>query len=359
MKTSIKFLTKKIYVFLFISFTIFNLNSLSIGSDNNPSRQSNAVFSGPSNNEMNGFAIFEGGFTLQDLNTVCTFDSSFPVSGTVEMNHGVLGLQKNLIFDEGTVLDSVGNIYGNNFFLEFANSTTVMSSGDAGSIFFYDIAIYFKADMSWQMPVSFRGSSTIDAADRYITLESAGSIDVASTSTLTISNAKLKNLSGSNLSCDNNTGSIILKNCTLFLSDDFEFSTGSLGFLNDVKLSGTKQFTYSSVLTSTIESYSKLTIGPGAIFYYAPTIDDRDLLLMRDKTSCLHLDGCTLRSSTTGLRLTKGTLLLDNNVTFSSDGTITGESICFGNGVSSDDVDVVILSGAEISVDKGLDYDGV
>ena len=50
-----------------------------------------------SNNTMLGFGKFQGGFTLQDATTSCTFGSAFPVSGIVNMNGGTLYLQQDLI----------------------------------------------------------------------------------------------------------------------------------------------------------------------------------------------------------------------------------------------------------------------
>jgi hypothetical protein len=47
-----------------------------------------------SDNSMFGFAQFAGGFTLEDATTSCTFSSSFPISGPINMNGGTLYYNK-------------------------------------------------------------------------------------------------------------------------------------------------------------------------------------------------------------------------------------------------------------------------
>ena len=112
-------------------------------------------------------------------------------------------------------------------------------------------------------------------------------------------------------------------------------------------------------MTSSIASSATLSIMEGAVFHYAPASNNRDLLYMTDRTSSLYLNSCTLKSTTTGLRLTRGSLFIDNDVTFSCDGIEPSESISFGDGTVSNDVDVTGLSGTEVTVYGGLLYDNV
>ena len=94
-----------------------------VGSDTECSRQEAVTFfEFDSNNKMNGFAHFENGFSLETPNTTCTFDSFFPVSGTVDLNVGTLFLQKDLEFDSQTNLVNMGNIYGNGFAIKCSES---------------------------------------------------------------------------------------------------------------------------------------------------------------------------------------------------------------------------------------------
>jgi len=222
-----------------------------------------------------------------------------------------------------------------------------------------NVNFFLNNNMSWKMTATIQGDCTVDARNNRITLEDEGSMYVSSGAQLTLKNMGLAGLSGSKLSCEDNSASIILKNCELLLEDDFEFATGFLSFQQDIVISGTCQFTYASNQISTVSAHSKLTIDRGAKFYYAPSTANRDLLAMTDRSSCLYLDGCTLQSTTTGLRLTNGRLFIDNNVTFSSEGTTASESISFGNGSAVNDLDIKVLSGATLDLYGGLYYDNV
>ena len=108
---------------------------------------------------------------------------------------------------------------------------------------------------------------------------------------------------------------------------------------------------------STIDFNSTLYVDNGATFRYAPTRVERDLLYMKDKSSRLFLDGCTLHSTKTGMRLTRGKLLLDNNVVFSSEGNAVSEAICFGDGTAANDLDIQVLADAQVNVYGRLEYE--
>ena len=77
---------------------------------------------------------------------------------------------------------------------------------------------------------------------------------------------------------------------------------------------------------------------------------------MQGDTSTIFLDGCTLRTTDTGLRLTKGRLFLDNKVTLSSyyrKPETFANSLIFGNSTlgADYDLDVYVLGGARVETD--------
>ena len=337
-----------------------DLAALIVGSDSAVSRESQITFpAADSDNEMNGFSAFEGGFELEDPTTTCTFDSFFPVSGIAEMNGGTLSLQKDLIFDEEAVIGFLGDIFGNGHRIKFSEDMTTFSVSAVATqnvANWTDLFLELGNDVSWTITTTMKGSCLIEGRGKKMTFENDGRIEVDSNATLTLKNIQISGLSGENLSCFDNTGSIAFRNCTLFLDHDFTFEKGSFSISGDVIFSGTNQFIYTSELTSTINSNSRLKIDSGATFSYAPTIANRDLLRMTDKTSYLLLNSCTIKSTSTGIRFTKGTVFLDNAVTFSASGTAESESICFGDGVAANDVDVVLLSGAQLKTFEGICY---
>lgn len=315
---------------------IFSVHSLSVGSDSAVSRQGQINFpEADSDNKMLGFASFEAGFVLEDSNTTCTFDSFFPVSGTVNMNGGSLYLAQDLVFDEGVTLACMGSVWGDGNCVDCSISVTALVYGS--SVAFDNVIFNFSNDVSWDISALLQGNCVIDCAGKSISLTDNGSMTVASGACVTFKNAILKGLKTSNFSCQDNTASIIFQNAEICLSHDVNFSNGSILFDQDVSLTGTNQFTYSSVMASTIASQAKLTFDKNVMFYYAPAIADGGLFYMTDKTSSLYLDGCTLKSTETRLQLSHGRLFLDNLVTFSGvisgDGTVDGElyiTICSG-----------------------------
>ena len=193
---------------------------------------------------------------------------------------------------------------------------------------------------------------------------------------------------------------IVLDNIELTLSRSYSFTTGSLRFEHDVVVTGSQVFTYLTRKSSTIASNSTLLFDIGSTFNYAPTgvgstdgsffsqteIQDlasglsdnfgvarsttklfpeipKDLLVMTDKSSRLFLNGCTLKSSQAGLRLTKGTLVVDHKNFFQNYNNPNKRremAITFGNGVTADDLDVEIFPGGSIDLQEGmLDYNNV
>jgi hypothetical protein len=304
---------------------------------------------------MNGFGAFEGGFTLETVSTTCTFDSFFPVSGSVDMRAGTLYLLKDLLLDKGTSLVSMGDIYGDGHLMECSASVTAMWA--PSSITMDNIILALNNDVEWQIQTIFQGTCTVDGHSKKVEIEDSTSIIVASGGHVTFKNMTLDGLKNGSFYCQDGTASIAFKNCELHVDSDFTFSNGSILFDSDVEITGTNQITYSTVNSSTIGLQSKLTINNGMTFYYAPSVANRDLLVMTDKSSILYLDGCTLRSTETGIRLTKGRLFLDNVVTFSCAGSADSESIAFGNGTAADNVDVTFCSGAWLDVYGGMHYD--
>lgn len=352
-----KFVITKYYYFaLLILCCSPQLRSLTVGSDSAVSRQGATNFTGVGN-EMNGFGAFEGGFSFADAATTCSFDSFFPVSGSVNMKAGSLYLLKDLLFDKGTSLVSMGDVFGAGHLLEYSASVTALWAPLAVTM--KNVVLAANTDISWQLQTTFQGTCTIDGHGKKVTLESAATMAVASGAKLTFRNMELNGLQASNLSCQDITSSIVFENCEVHLTSDFTFANGSIWFERDVELTGTNQFTYSSVMGSTIGEQSSLMIGHNMTWYYAPAVANRDLLYMVDKSSSLHLDGCTLKSTATGIRLTRGWLFCGNDVTFSCAGTLPSESICFGNGIAANNLNVTFLSGLDLDASGGWHYDNV
>ena len=234
-----------------------------------------------------------------------------------------------------------------------------INSPPADSVFIDNTFISLNNDTSWKMSTTIQSECTIDGGDHIVTIEDMGVITVTTEAQLTLKNIELRGFSGDTLRCYSDDASIIFHNCKINLDHDFTFATGSILFEGDIIVTGTNKFIYSSSRTSTIAAGATVVFNSDTTFKYSPSIANRDLLYMTDNTSCLYLDSCTLHSTSTGMRLTRGMLLLDNLVTFSSEGSVLSESICFGNGVGSEDLTVKVFSGANLDVYGELYYDNL
>jgi hypothetical protein len=74
------------------------------------------------------FAWLKQGLALQGLQTTVTFDSMFPISGTVALNAGTLLLNTDLTFNNVSSFYTIGNIVGNSHVVDFAPSMTALQS---------------------------------------------------------------------------------------------------------------------------------------------------------------------------------------------------------------------------------------
>jgi hypothetical protein len=169
-------------------------------------------------------------------------------------------------------------------------------------------------------------------------------------------------LSGNNIRCQGGTSFITFKNTGINLASNYSFTSGRISFEEDVIISGTNVFEYRPThINSGIASNSTLYLDTGITFRYAPDTDNRDLLGMVDETSHLYLNGCTLRSTTTGMRLTKGTLFINYiNDVINDNATSISEGFALGNGSVNDNITVEIMAGGSLNIISGIfDYNNI
>jgi hypothetical protein len=133
-----------------------------------------------------------------------------------------------------------------------------------------------------------------------------------------------------------------------------------MAFDHDVLIRGTNTFEYESDSTATINASSQLHLD-SITFEYAPTRNNHDLLAMIDQSSRLFIDGVTLESTTTGMRLTKGTLVIDHkNYLVNTGATSVSQGIIFGDGTADHDLHLEFKPGGSITQLSGVfDYQNV
>lgn len=337
-------------VLILISAPLTHITALIVGSNTTVSRQNAITFPATdTDNTMLGFAVFEKGFTLASVTTTCTFDSVFPVSGPIRLGGGALFLKKDLKFDNVTRIVNNGAIWGNGkYSVDFSPTLTTLKITEATStrpLRFSHTHVILNANIELTSPLEMRGGCKITGNGYTLKIGSGGSLSVRAGSTLLLDNITLSGVGGTNFTCLTNNATVTFRDCNLLLSRAWTFSRGSMLILSDVSFSGTVQFNYTTPLTSTIASEGMWYFDQGTTFSYAPARNRKDLLYMDDSTSMLYLNGASLFSTMTGIKLSTGTLVIDNKVTFSTQARNTGEAPILSSNLS-----VNLLSGSVFDV---------
>lgn len=241
----------------------------------------------------------------------------------------------------------------------------LVSLGAGSSLIFGDMTeIGLARGTDLNTTWTFQGSGIINGEDHCLDLGTLGNIVVDKPgSSLQIENIVLMGVKGNNIRCTDNTSTISFSNVQWFQDADFSFTTGCFEVpCSSFVMNGGFVFTYGSNRQSLINSTATLTLERGITFSYAPIgTDNRDLIALEDGSAAIFMFGATLASTTTGMRLTKGQLIVDHKNYFRSDlAASVSEGITFGNGNAADDLLITLLPGGSINVLSGaLDYQNV
>jgi WD40 repeat protein len=255
-------------------------------------------------NSAGGIVKFEEGFTvLSDATTYLGLD--IPVSGGIDLREtGKVILEEDLTLDSNCTLSGGGIMYGDGHTLFLNNDLKIPAHSPS--------ILEIASDM------------VIDGRGNDVLLDPYCQIVVDTNVTLTLKNLTLKITqdSPSQPALNGFAGSskIVLDNVTIAPCNDFYFSKGQLFIQNDVAFTGSSSFIYQSVSPCFITDRSCWYFAPGTTLDYRPSTDNKSLLTFQDTTANLYLDGCALHTTVTGLQLQKGTVTIDNCVTFKSNG---------------------------------------
>jgi len=275
------------------------------------------------------YVFYKAGFTVQDGKTL-TINTPTPVIGNINLStSGVLELQGDLYMAADAYLTSGGILDGNGYSLVLSCSFAIPEN----------------------QVVHITGDTVINGHGTTLYLEPHAQITVDNNVTLTIKNTRIKSSRNSSsdpiLSIAGSSGKIALQNCELALADDYYLDQGHLFIHDDVIITGTSAFVYTSNQVSYIDTAATWCFDKRTKFLYEPSVSDNALIRMYDATSCLYLDGATLQAGDMGIRLSTGALYLDNNVTLSS----PVSPIIFGDSSELDsDLDVYVLADARVEV---------
>ena len=225
---------------------------------------------------------------------------------------------------------------------------------------FEDVTLKLNANVVANEKWLLKGTCRIIGNGYTLSFVNGGSLVAYDNSDLTIYQSSLKISNEFSLRCLTDTASIILRDSELILDRDFTFSKGSMLFNKNVMITGTNKFTYQSSMTSTVQKNSTLFFDRGITFSYDPGAMRTDLLCFEDASSILYLNNATLHATTTGMRLTKGTGIIEGVTSLESEigydalnRRLSG-GIYFGDQTVSGDFSLNFLSGSELDFSEGL-----
>ena len=310
-------------IFLILLPVIFfaSLSANSITAYNNQTAYATQNFVFHSEALAQGFVRLNAGFTVLPQ-SCANMDVLFSVSGGIDLREtSTIRLLKDLEFDSGVTLTTGGNIDGRGHTLILDGNLTI----PAGKV------------------LHFNGNTIVDAKGHEIIIGQNAEIFIDTNVTLTIANAIIKTTRNAPtypaFRCGALTSKLALDNVVFAPTGDFLFQDGQLFVHNDVLITGTSAFVYHSPIPSFIAQNSCLYIDPLVTLSIAPatftdapyalknTYTNNNFIKMADETAVLYLNGCTLQTTNTGVRFTKGTITLDNKVAYYSDTTLTLTSI--------------------------------
>ena len=312
-------------IFFLISLIFFTKNIFCTLSFSNKTaiinlQNSNSDFViGPSS--LNLDASFKNGFNIPAGQTI-VLNTKVPVSGLLDLS-GTLSLGSDIYLDTGLTYSGIGRIAGNGYALHLGGNLTIPNSN-----FFH-----------------IESDTIIEGHGNSINISDNAEILVDDSVTLTLRNIVVNNskngVGNPAIKLTSNRSKLALDNTVLNMANDFYIDRGQIFVHNDVSFSGTNAFVYQSPMPSFITSKSTLNFDTGTTFSIAPatftdcpytifpTTTTNYFIKMADQTSDLYLNGCSLYTTLTGIRLTKGSLFFDNKVNINTKATNSVSSTPF------------------------------
>jgi hypothetical protein len=346
------------YLIAVLLFCAPRISAMTIGSDTAPNLFTTQQ-SLTNGSRVAGFAALTGGFSLASAAVNAQWDTFFPVSGLVQLNGGTLTLTRDLIFRNTTIFGSQGNIVGNGHQVDFAPSVTLLPtvSLNAACFTWDTVKVSLSCDMKMQNScIKFSGLSTFNGGGNVLTLDSTSTIIIASGSSLMFKNITIRGVSGTQLTAVDGTSTFSFQNVLMELDGNYSFTVGKFAVLKNLEIAGDGfVFAYRTDQVSTVSSTGRLILDEGLTFSYDPRSSSRSLLQFSDFSAELVLNSATLYSTTTGLSLTSGYLIVDGKSFLAAEGNTAATGITFGDGANAiNDFFIELLPAAQLNILRGL-----
>ncbi|MBY0353275.1 hypothetical protein K2W90_02820 [Candidatus Babeliales bacterium] len=204
--------------------------------------------------------------------------------------------------------------------------------------------------------LTFRGDTVLKGFGYILDLGTTGSIVLASTpgTSLVLADLTIKGISGTNIRAMDRTGTFSIQNVRWLQEATYTMTMGHFDLLDGWAIEGASPFIYNTDRISTIYGGGNMQFGEDTTLVYRPRTNNRQAISLLNSNSYLSFNGTSLVSSTTGLRLTKGTLFIDGVAKFSNSAVSLSQAITFGNGVAANDLTININPAATLELTSGL-----
>ncbi len=272
----------------------------------------------------------------------------------------------NLFNLDANVNLTATNVYFSNYnkdLFSYGDANASIKFGAGCIIDLNSSVILGSSDKAWQ----FVGDSTLQGSEGNLTINSANKITVGSSTTLKIAGMTIFINDPSAISMTDSTSKIIFEKCKLKIgSGGMTISAGNIDISDDVEIfggdnatvSGLSTFTFSSPGQFNILSFSRLALNRYTNFdYKANPSSDAGIVYNQKRhfkisnpSATLELKGGTLHSTTTGLALDYGRLLVSDTSKLVSDG-LNGTEAELGSAL-----DLYIAPGCSLLVTGSLSY---
>ena len=302
---------------------------------------------------IRGWVRFNNGFTIMPQASVL-MDTLTTVSGGFDLRDtGTLMLNNDLYLAHNVTLTSGGYIEGTSGMGGQAN--TIFMGGDL-TLASDNYAKVLHITGAWQTNAN-SGDLIIDGCGHTLNIGSQAQIFVDQNVTLTLRNMTIKTSPASFLKPAIQLASmgskLALDNVMFDLGADFQFEQGQLFIHDEVAVTGTSAFIYTSPKPSYITSGATWSFETGTTFSIAPatytdqpftagTATSNNFIVLADQSAALSLNNCSLKTTFTGARFSKGMVLFDNKVAIDTQAgsEITG----LGTGVGIYDASTTVSS---------------
>lgn len=160
------------------------------------------------------------------------------------------------------------------------------------------------------------------------------SITIKPRTTLLIQNTVIINLAEHPFVLSDNSSAVMLENCSIVLSKDYAWTTGTLMLKGTCHILGPHIWHQENAEACIVMHKGTLVVGGGATFYYEPTSENQAGIILADHSSTLLLNGGHLRSGHCGLMLTSGIVAIEGTCTLHAENNLPSHGIIFGSGKS-------------------------